>query len=371
MLPRFSRFLFSFSLLSSLFSTQVAASRTKKTSDSPIKVMTISGALQEAQRLSLFLPFTTLHSSPRLNIATWSGQLEVLQDIIIHGKNAADLVMMDESDIDIACQKGLLIQMDQFTNTALPESSPKHPSSTPDNALASTISPCIIKNTAVPIHLVLSWDTKRFNRKPNWRDFWDISRNPGRRGLFKGAKGTLEIALLADNVAPEDIYAVLSTSAGVRRAFRKLNQIRPYISWWSSYTDSLTLLREGQVLMTSAAAEEIEAYNVNAQNKLGIQKNESLVTNLAWSVPAPYGRPLASGLDNVVTFISAPRQQTLFNKLFTLSTKAADKDPPSIEKPDHTTTKKLLPPSFQIDQNFWQNHYSDLQRRFMVWFSSP
>lgn len=55
---------------------------------------------------------------------------------------------------------------------------------------------------------------------------------PGKRGLRKGAKYTLEIALLADGVKTEDVYKVLNTPEGVTRAFAKLDQIKPNIQWW-------------------------------------------------------------------------------------------------------------------------------------------
>jgi putative spermidine/putrescine transport system substrate-binding protein len=36
----------------------------------------------------------------------------------------------------------------------------------------------------------------------SWADFWDVKKFPGKRGLRKGAKYTLEFALLADGVKP-------------------------------------------------------------------------------------------------------------------------------------------------------------------------
>lgn len=39
----------------------------------------------------------------------------------------------------------------------------------------------------------------------------------------------LEFALLADGVKVEDVYRVLSTPAGVERAFAKLSELKPHI----------------------------------------------------------------------------------------------------------------------------------------------
>src|SRR3546814_15435571 len=55
----------------------------------------------------------------------------------------------------------------------------------------------------------------------NWADFWDVKRFPGKRGMRKNLKYSLEFALLADGVTPDTVYPTLRTPAGIDRAFRK------------------------------------------------------------------------------------------------------------------------------------------------------
>ena len=81
---------------------------------------------------------------------------------------------------------------------------------------------------------VLSWDSKKFPGTPSWQDFWDIAKVPGKRGLHRSPRGTLEIALLSDGVVPGDVYSTLRTADGVDRAFRRLDQLAPYIVWWTT-----------------------------------------------------------------------------------------------------------------------------------------
>jgi hypothetical protein len=52
--------------------------------------------------------------------------------------------------------------------------------------------------------------------------------------MRKTAKYSLEIALLADGVPPGDVYKVLSTPSGVDRAFKKLDELKPEIVWWTN-----------------------------------------------------------------------------------------------------------------------------------------
>jgi putative spermidine/putrescine transport system substrate-binding protein len=56
---------------------------------------------------------------------------------------------------------------------------------------------------------VLAYNADKLASAPtSWADFWDTKKFPGKRGLRKGAKYTLEFALMADGVAPKDVYKV-------------------------------------------------------------------------------------------------------------------------------------------------------------------
>lgn len=82
---------------------------------------------------------------------------------------------------------------------------------------------------------VLAYNADKLKTAPtSWADFWDTKKFPGKRGLRKGAKYTTEFALMADGVAPKDVYQVLGTKEGVDRAFKKLDELKPSIQWWEA-----------------------------------------------------------------------------------------------------------------------------------------
>ena len=58
--------------------------------------------------------------------------------------------------------------------------------------------------------------------------------------------------LLADGVKPADIVQVLGTKAGVDRAFKKLDQLKPDIQWWEAGAQPPQFLASGDVVMSSA-----------------------------------------------------------------------------------------------------------------------
>ena len=103
-----------------------------------------------------------------------------------------------------------------------------------------------------------------------------MAKYPGKRGLCKGVRGNLEFALIADGVAPADVYKTLATSEGVDRAFRKLDQLKPYIVWWDTGAQAAQILRSGDVLMTTAPAAEIVMADRQDHRNFGIQWNAGL-----------------------------------------------------------------------------------------------
>lgn len=82
----------------------------------------------------------------------------------------------------------------------------------------------------------------------SWQDFWDVETFPGPRSLRAWPQENLEYALLADGVAKDDIYDVLSTDEGVERALAKLDEIKPHIPvWWENGAQSVQALSDGEV----------------------------------------------------------------------------------------------------------------------------
>lgn len=81
-------------------------------------------------------------------------------------------------------------------------------------------------------------------------DFWDVEQFPGRRALPDRPATVLEAALLADGVAKEEVYAVLSTRDGLERALGKVRTLKEHVAfWWSSGAQPVQALGSGEVVM--------------------------------------------------------------------------------------------------------------------------
>ncbi|HEY7525037.1 MAG TPA: ABC transporter substrate-binding protein [Candidatus Limnocylindrales bacterium] len=79
-----------------------------------------------------------------------------------------------------------------------------------------------------------------------WADFFDTAKIPGKRGLWKYSEGgVFEFALMADGVAPGDLYPL-----DLDRAIAKLDTIKDDIVWWTSGAESQDFIGSGEVAMS-------------------------------------------------------------------------------------------------------------------------
>ncbi len=92
------------------------------------------------------------------------------------------------------------------------------------------------------------------------------------------------MALMADGVAPNDVYKVLATPAGVDRAFKKLDTIKKDLVFWKSGAQPPQLLASGEVVMAWAYNGRIDAANVKDKRNFGVVWNQSLFTIDSWVI---------------------------------------------------------------------------------------
>jgi len=94
---------------------------------------------------------------------------------------------------------------------------------------------------------VMGWNTNTYGNNPpkDWADFFNTDKFPGTRSMYAKPYYNLEAALLADGVAPKDLYPL-----DVERAFALMEKIKPHVSvWWKSGAQSAQLVKDGEVDM--------------------------------------------------------------------------------------------------------------------------
>jgi putative spermidine/putrescine transport system substrate-binding protein len=182
-------------------------------------------------------------------------------------------------------------------------------------------------------------------------------------------RGNLEIALMADGVAPGDVYKVLGTSEGVDRAFRKLDQLRPYVVWWDTPEDASRILASGDVLMTSALSSVIGEVARATQRNFAVQWTDSLMDVLSWGILK--GSPQEREAIQFLYFSGIPAVEARLSIVADeggLAKGASDFVPPE-RAAFSPTSPANLQGALRIDVTFWQSNLAKLRQRFEAWLA--
>lgn len=133
----------------------------------------------------------------------------------------------------------------------------------------------------------LTWDTSAFEQTPTtWADLWNTKDFPGTRTLRKNFEGQLESALLADGVAPEDIYPV-----DVDRAIEKIKEIKEDTIFWGSGSASQQIMRDGDAVIGNLWHTRSSIVNRETDGRVDYSFNQAILFTGAWIQPkgAPSG----------------------------------------------------------------------------------
>jgi putative spermidine/putrescine transport system substrate-binding protein len=213
---------------------------------------------------------------------------------------------------------------------------------------------------------VLAYNADKLKTAPTgWADFWDVAKFPGKRGLRKGAKYTLEFALMADGVAPKDVYQVLATDEGVDRAFRKLDELKPHIQWWEAGAQPPQYLASGDVVMSSAYNGRIAA--VQDESNLQVVWNGGIYDFDAWAIPK--GAKDQEAARQFIAFSVQPEQQKAYaeNIAYGPANKQAIDLLPKERLALMPTTPENIANQVAIDVTFWADYGEQLEQRFNAW----
>jgi len=210
----------------------------------PLPILTVTswpGAYGRAQAAAQMRPYAASHRVD-VHIAEWDGELSGLK---------GDVVDFELPKAVEACHRGLLEKLD---TASLPDGDDGTPAAR--DLVPGAIGPCWIGSVVYSQVII----TGKFpGAQPvTLADFFDTGKFPGRRVLKRGSgKYNLEMALLADGVAPKDVYRMLASDAGLMRAFHKLESLGPDLAWYDTDSQALAMIAGGQASFATALNGEV------------------------------------------------------------------------------------------------------------------
>lgn len=230
--------------------------------------------------------------------------------------------------------------------------------------------PGLASDYGAPAYLlsyVLAYDSQKFGANPpkNWADFWNVSKFPGKRGLWKWMGGSLEAALMADGVDKDKVYPI-----DTQRAFNKLKVLKPNVLLWDSGADSLQLLRDGEVSMACIWHTRANAIQRESKGRFRYTWEQGLASCDVWSVPK--NNPAGDQVWQFIKFVQGIEPQ--LKLLSALGngpvTPAATAQVPATLRADNPGTPENWAKQCKVDPAWWAQNYDATLQRYTDLMSS-
>ena len=300
----------------------------------------------------------------------YNGGLSEVKSQVEAGNVTWDLVDVEKSDAVRGCDEGLLEPID-------PSILPPAPDGTPatEDFIPGAISDCAVAN--IVWSTIYAYDKSKMPNGPKTiADFFDLKKFPGKRGLRKGPKANLEMALAADGVPSDKIYEVLGTPEGVDRAFAKLDTIKDSTVWWEAGAQPPQLLADGEVAMTTAYNGRI--FNaIAAENKpFEIVWDAQVFDFDLWVIPK--GAPHKDLAMDFLAFSTATEQLAAQASWISYGPARKSSSPligsyatkPDLQMgPQMPTDPNNFKTAIANDFEFWADNQDELNERFNAWLA--
>jgi putative spermidine/putrescine transport system substrate-binding protein len=357
----------------SLATAVLAASVTTAQAKTDMVVVSWGGAYTKSQQRAYHKPY--MDNNPDINIVNDDSAAEGASKLRAQaeaGKVTWDLVDVVPSTAIALCDEGIAMEIDHDKLLA----------NAPDGTPASKdfgdaiISPCFIPQIVYSTTIGYRNDKFKGDAGPKTiADVFDLKKFPGKRALQKNPAGNLEWALVADGVAVADVYKMLKTEAGIKRAFKKLDTIKDSVVWWTKGAQPGQLLADGEVVMASAYNGRLFSAIVENKQPVSMMWDAQIFELDGWIVPKD--APNKAEVLKYLKFATDTKRLADQAKYISygparassagLVGKHADL---GIEMGPHMPTAPAnAKNTIYKDINFWADHKDELSEKFEAWLA--
>jgi len=211
--------------------------------------------------------------------------------------------------------------------------------------------------------IIIHWHRDRVPRPvTSWADFYDPDGFPGKRVTYGVVQyGLFESALMADGVAPKDLYPL-----DLDRAFRVIDRLRDHLIFTKDLEEADTLLANGEVAM--ALYSQNHAYLArHKSDRLAIMWKQQIL--LSEFLVVPRGAPNRAEAMQLIDYILDPEPQSRLSRDLTYSPINVHATPDA-EMAPHMTFTHRSPDDAVFDDEWWSINQPEVERRFEEWKAS-
>jgi putative spermidine/putrescine transport system substrate-binding protein len=317
-----------------------------------LTVVAGGGALQDHMRRTLFESFARASNSRVVDTA-YDYNVGPIRAMVQARNVTWDVVLVEAPDLIRGCEDGVFERIDW--------SVVRRDKFLPGGAITCGAG-------AIGWGVSVFWDQARNPNGPaNFREFWDTQRFPGRRTLRRGARMTLEIALMGDGVPPAEVYRVLATPAGQQRAFAALDRIRPSLHFWTGGQQPIELVNAGEVAYAVGFVGRT-ANAIRGGARYELNWATLLYSFDYWAVVR--GSPNAAAGMRLIEHMTNEQPLRELTQLWPINpVNAAVANDPEVRQRNPLMMSNHQAGGLQIDTEFWLEHGPDLEQRFASWLN--
>lgn len=319
-----------------------------------LNVMSFGGAYQEAQRKTFFEPYMKETGSKILE-QEYGGEIAKIKAAAEAGGATLDIVDADAPTAQQGCDEGIFEELDWS------KIGPR------EDWIEGTATDCAVGT--IVYATVVAYDTEKTKDGPTAiADLFDMTKFPGKRGMQKSPVGNLEFALLADGVAPGEVYTTLGTPEGLDKAFAKLDTVKKDVVWWEAGAQPPQLLASGEVAMTTVWNGRIAAANKEGK-KFKVVWDHQLLDTDYWVIPK--GAPNAEAAYDFIKWSIQPKTLAEFPKYIPYGPvrKASASLVPADLSSQLPTAPANMTNAMAIDYGFWGDNGEEIRKRFTTWLA--
>lgn len=213
---------------------------------------------------------------------------------------------------------------------------------------------------------VIVYNTEKFPTGPQTpADFFDLQRFPGDRMVPNWAGGgALELALLADGVARDQLYPL-----DIDRAFRKLDTIRGSLTFWNTSAESQQALEDGTTdiaFVWSGRAYEAEKNGA----KIAPAWQDNL---LAWaSLSIIKNSKNRAAAQSLIEYAATAEPQARFAEIQPYSPANSDAKPEldELQQKYNVADPKIQSQAITTDVQYWADNNDAANKAWTAWSTS-
>jgi putative spermidine/putrescine transport system substrate-binding protein len=338
--------------------------------DDRLSIVTWGGAYGQAQEIAIFEPFAR-ETGTKIATEIYDGTLAKIKELIGAREATVDVVDVSAGTLGALCDQGLLEPIEVASLSAAPGGE-----GVEEDFYSGALSQCGVASVAWSMAILFDRQALGKTQPAQITDLLDTKKFPGKRALPNSPRHTLELALLADGVAPENVYQELATPEGVDRAFKALDKIRNDVYWWDSAQEPISWLLEKEVVMAAGYSGRIFRAAVGDRQRLGVIWDGQIYDLDVWAIPKN-----ARNKEGAMRFIAfatdparlaAQAQLIAYGPMRRSALALVGKHPViDVEMAGFLPT---APENFQkalkFDEAWWQKHSAELTRRFEQWWAA-